>query len=280
MNAPFQIEKAIATVEGIGCLKTGDIIGCVMPAVINGDIKFIDRACLLLGIEADKDRERVHSLVLARFAFPQDRLTSDRGLVLERDLLSMNDIPGLRRDTVLRHNRIDLIPVDPFYLGPKIDRIGFVRDPYKMNTIGAWILKGLRGPLGEGSQGPQGRTPGTEIRQTPAPRTRPVFVNFPLQKIIDTAESLPMQGETDYQRAVFQRRINEKRACAEAHNAFLAAVAADPETAQVTAYVTRDEIKRANPKMKPREIDQTVSRLNAQARAHNLTLGATSPAAP
>ncbi len=260
-------------VAGINDVRTGDIIECDMPSLFDGQIKMINRVCLVVGVEAGRKTEDIHGLVLARFAFPQDRLTEDRGLVIRRNQTRESVMLGLTADAVLRNNRVDLIPADPYYLGTRIRRVGYVRDPQLMTDFAASLMTGLR----KGTQGPRGRLSNTNIRQSAKLKGGTVFPDFPLRAVLEMAGTKPLMVDDDYARAEVQRELQRRAECA---CAFRAAAEALPTCQQQPAgspaeklpdrYVTRAEIQHQNRRMGTRQVDQLVTRINAGVRQRQM----------
>ncbi|NBX66644.1 MAG: hypothetical protein EBQ96_06590 [Proteobacteria bacterium] len=289
-------------VAGVKNLRIGQIISAKIPTIKDGIVHLYDRDCIILGFEGTAKKEHITGLYLARLAYARVKFDPEFGHVVDADEFRQAGIHGLRNSFVLRTDRVDLLPIDPLFLGRHVTEIGYISERETMLQLGDAILRGLMSGNGEASRGPRQRLEGSDLRQTIAPGMMPVFEKFPLARIAREMTKLKRAGTDDYERALYQLQLMKRQAAGAAERAFrreaaikrrevaeaAAAMAAaatageDQAPRRVrTEYLKPSDVKRGRRRrMSDTAVERLVTRVNERVRRNREELGLDAPRDP
>lgn len=283
-------ETGAGVVEGLETLQAGRIIEARIPTIHKGVPVLYKRKCLVLGVEGNDKADGITGVYVVRLAFAQYKLNEGYGLIMDRLEQNIGGVIGLWKDMVVRTNRIDLLPAEPFYLGSRVHTVGFIRDRATMLEIGDAVLKGLAGEDAEASRGPRPRREGSELRQGHDHKAKPVFEKFPLARMVRAASLLKRVGEDDYDRSLIQQELVRQAETARIEFELRAKRRAEGTSEQPEArparplrleYITPRDVRKGRRRdMSASRIDAIVSRVNQGVRANREAAGLETPRDP
>jgi len=284
-DSSLDFMAAGGTVAGLETLQTGKIIQARIPTVReDGTVEFYERKCLVLGLEGVAGKNEITGVYVVRLAFAQKKLYNDYGYVLDHFVQRLEGVVGLPKSTVIRTDRVDLIPANAFYLGPKLRTEGFVAKRAIMLEIADEIMKGLAADGAEASRGPRTRLEGSELRQTFQSGMEPIFTGLQLGKIIRRASLLKRVGQDDYERAIIQTEIQqieeaarigfEERRAKRVETAIEDTAKEKPARTPRLEYLRPADVRKGRKRdLSSSRIDAIVSRVNVQVRKNREAAG-------
>lgn len=276
-------------VSGAETLNIGQIIRARIPTIFDGEIRIFERDCIVIGFEGmPKAGDKATGVYLARLNHNPQKFTADYGHVVEAMDFRAMGINGDIGSFVLRTDRVDLLPIEPFFLGSKIKTVGFINNHETMMVLGDEIIKGLASEGAEAGRGPRTRLEGSEARQTYMHGAEPVFRGFKQAAIARAMTKLRRGGSDDYERALHQVSVQLMQQAATAgyiarkntREKFADAATERPARTPKLEYITRADILKRRRRMSTQRADQIVSRHNARVRRNREEAGLEIPRDP